>query len=214
MLLKADNIWKKFDGPDILSGTSIFANSEDTLSITGPSGCGKSTFLNILGGLDTPDIGDVIFNEINITTLNKDESAKFRRDNIGFIFQDHFLLPQLSAKENILLPQINRPLTAEIDEILHKVGMAERCNALPAQLSGGERQRTAIARAIVNKPGLLLCDEPTGNLDEENGQKIMSLLLELARDLKMIVIMVTHNIEFAKLLNCRYSLKHGKLLQQ
>jgi len=214
MLLKADNIWKKFDGPDILSGINMSADSGDTIAITGPSGCGKSTFLNILGGLDTPDIGEVIFNDINITLLDSDDSAKFRRGNIGFIFQDHFLLPQLSAKENILLPQINLPVTADINRLLEKVGIFDRCDAMPTQLSGGERQRTAIARAIVNQPGLLLCDEPTGNLDEENGQKVMSLLLDLAKDLKMIIIMVTHNIEFANLFSKRYFLKHGKLIQQ
>jgi ABC-type lipoprotein export system ATPase subunit len=214
MLLNADNIWKKYDGPDILTGTGISAGDGDTIAITGPSGCGKSTFLNILGGLEVPDMGSVIINNINLSKLDTDKSAAFRREHIGFIFQDHFLLPQLTAKENILLPQINRPVTADIDNILNQVGIIERCDAMPAQMSGGERQRTAIARAIVNKPGLLLCDEPTGNLDEENGAKVMKLLLDLAKDLQIIIIMVTHNIDFANMFSKRYLLKHGKLIQQ
>ncbi len=211
MSLEVDNIWKKFDGPDILTGISMSVNYGETIAITGPSGCGKSTLLNIIGGLDNPDMGEVVLNGINLTMLNADKSANFRRDNIGFIFQDHFLLPQLTVKENILLPQINRQITADINNILEKVGIVNKADSMPGQLSGGERQRVAIARAIVNKPCLLLCDEPTGNLDEENGSTVMKLLLSLAEDLKVIVIMVTHNIEFADVFAKNFLLKHGKL---
>lgn len=198
------NITKTYNSDDVetpvLKDVSFTAAPGKAVAIVGPSGSGKSTLLHIIGSLDKPTSGTVMFGETNITALSGKALAKFRSTQVGFIFQDHHLLPQLTALENILIPTIATG-TANAKEralkLLEQVGVSHRADAFPAQMSGGERQRVAVARALINGAKLLLCDEPTGNLDRESGGKIVSALLALAEKQNVTVLMVTHDLEHA-----------------
>lgn len=196
--LLVEGITKRFDeaAPDILHGVSFTAQPGDTVAVVGPSGSGKSTLLHIIGALDTPTAGKVRVGDIDVTALAGDALAAFRASRVGFVFQDHHLLPQLTALENVLLPTLavrgTEDALARARELLARVGVQHRADAFPAQLSGGERQRVAVARALINGAKLLLCDEPTGNLDRESGERVIALLLELAAQ-GVTVVMVTHN---------------------
>ncbi len=170
----------------------------ENLSIVGPSGCGKSTLLYILGTLDSPSSGDVVIDGVKPFELPQKKLAAFRNEAIGFIFQDHHLLPQLSIEENVLLPAMasaapTKEQMERCNELIEAVGLADRKTHLPGQLSGGQRQRVAVARALVNSPKLLLADEPTGNLDEENTQKIATLMFDLTKRENATLIVVTHS---------------------
>lgn len=161
--------------------------------IVGPSGAGKSTILNILGGMDIPDSGEIIVDGIDISRANKKELTKYRRSKVGFVFQFYNLINSLTAKENVeLAAQIVKD-HLDVEKTLADVGLKERMNNFPSQLSGGEQQRVAIARALAKKPSLLLCDEPTGALDYKTGKSILKLLQETARKYKTTVVIVTHN---------------------
>lgn len=180
----------------ILAGVSLMAQPGETIAITGPSGAGKSTLLHIIGSLDTPSSGSVRLGETEIGALSGRALETFRARRLGFVFQDHHLLPQLTALENVLLPTLaagTKGMEGEAEALLARVGVAERAGAFPAQMSGGERQRVALARALINGPCLLLCDEPTGNLDQESGDAIISLLLQTAAERGVTVLLVTHN---------------------
>src|ERR1019366_9929219 len=170
----------------------------DRVAIVGPSGSGKSTLLNILGTLDEPTSGAFTLNGVDPQSLKASALARFRSTRIGFVFQDHHLLPQCNALENVLVPRLALGNVAKADvdrasELLQQVGLEGRATHLPAELSGGERQRVAIARALINSPQLLLCDEPTGNLDTKTGQAIGELLTQLAEKTRAILIVVTHS---------------------
>ncbi len=196
---------KSFDTPTgplpVLTDVNLQAWAGDTVAIVGPSGSGKSTLLNIIGSLEPPTTGSVTLGGIEVTALRGRELARFRARRVGFIFQDHHLLPQLTALENVLLPSLavhgSRRAERRARELLERMGVAERADAFPARLTGGERQRVAAARALINGAELLLCDEPTGNLDRESGANLVSLLLELAARDGVMVLMVTHNEEQA-----------------
>ncbi|MGN0684314.1 MAG: ABC transporter ATP-binding protein [Oscillospiraceae bacterium] len=171
----------------------------ELVAIIGKSGSGKTTLLNLLGGLDKATSGKVFYNDIEITSLNDEKLADFRLNHIGFVFQFFDLLPELTAAENILLPARLAKKSAEnYREIVENLGLSERVNHYPAQLSGGQQQRAAIARALINEPEILLCDEPTGNLDERSGNEVMELLLKMNREQGRTILIVTHNPEIAK----------------
>ena len=218
--LVLQEVTKRFPGDDgteltVLSGVSCMVAPAETVAIVGPSGSGKSTLLNIIGALDKPTSGEVRLGDTDVTELQGKALASFRASRVGFVFQDHHLLPQLTALENVLLPNLARAGAGEAEEraetLLERIGLADRQNAFPAQLSGGERQRVALARALINGAKLLLCDEPTGNLDRQTGAKVVSLLLELAGQHGVTVLTVTHNVEQAGRFNRCLQLRDGKL---
>jgi lipoprotein-releasing system ATP-binding protein len=220
--LTVRHVRKEFDSAAplvVLKDVSFDLGAGETVSITGPSGAGKSTLLNIVGSLDKPTAGSVTLGETEVTALEGDALAEFRSRRVGFVFQDHHLLPQCSAIENVLLPTLALPPSTRngsnrARELLERVGLKDRLHSFPAQLSGGERQRVAIARALVNGPPLLLCDEPTGNLDPETSAEIGALFLELARERGVMLIVVTHNLEFARLFGRCLELRAGTLRER
>lgn len=182
----------------VLDGLSLQLDKSENLAIVGPSGCGKSTLLYILGTLDTPTSGEVKLDGVDPFKLDALALAKFRNRSIGFVFQDHHLLPQLSVIENVLIPAMangkpSAEAVARAKQLIADVGLSERIDHLPGALSGGERQRVAVARALLNRPTLLLADEPTGNLDVDNTERIAKLLFELPKREGAILIVVTHS---------------------
>ena len=209
-----DNITKTYPhSQPVLHGVSLTVQAGETVAIVGPSGAGKSTLLHIAGSLDQPTAGKVMLGEVEVTALAGRELAPFRARRVGFVFQDHHLLPQLTALENVLLPTLaaqTPDAEARARALLERVGVVERADAFPAQMSGGERQRTAIARALINGAGLLLCDEPTGNLDRDTAGAIIDLFLEVASE-GVTVVMVTHNLELAGRFERCYELRGGTL---
>ncbi|MEA3400252.1 MAG: ABC transporter ATP-binding protein [Armatimonadota bacterium] len=217
--LVVEDLVKVYDtpaGPNrVLDGLSLEAEPGESVAVLGPSGSGKSTLLNVIGSLDRPTSGTVRLGTLTVTALEGQALASFRAREVGFIFQDHHLLPQLTAFENVLLPTLAAGTTDGAEErareLLRRVGVGERAEAFPSRLSGGERQRVAAARALINGAGLLLCDEPTGNLDRDTGNHLVRLLAGLAED-GVIVVMVTHNVEQAGLLGRRLLLREGKLV--
>jgi len=200
----------------VLREVSLELSAGENVAILGPSGCGKSTLLHILGTLDEPTSGTVKLREQDPFELNEPQLAEFRNRNIGFIFQDHHLLPQLSVLENVLLPALaeGSPSSEQIDrarDLIERVGLAPRIDHRPAELSGGERQRVAAARALIHNPILLLADEPTGSLDRTNAQAIGDLLLDLQQQENTMLIVVTHSSELAKQMSRRLDLDDGRL---
>jgi lipoprotein-releasing system ATP-binding protein len=219
--IRVENLHKHYhdgEGRDlhILKGVSLTVDRGETVSIMGASGTGKSTLLHLLGALDTPDEGTIQVDEQDIARMDAHQGAAFRNETIGFVFQFHHLLMDFSALENVMMPKwihAGRTYAAQSEAIalLKEVGLEDRANHRPAQLSGGEQQRLAIARAIANRPKLLLADEPTGNLDEETGNRVSDLLLRLNRDYELTLVLVTHNPQFAARMTSRYVLELGHL---
>jgi lipoprotein-releasing system ATP-binding protein len=200
----------------VLDGVSCRLTAGENLAVTGPSGCGKSTLLHIIGTLDTPSSGSVALAGDDPFQLDEPRLAAFRNHRIGFVFQDHHLLPQCTVLENVLLPTLadGQPQPAALDRarmLLERVGLEHRLDHLPAELSGGERQRTAIARALVMAPLLLLADEPTGNLDRATAAEVARLLVELQALERTMLIVVTHSADLAGLLQRRVELNAGRL---
>ena len=211
------DITKDYEGPEgVLEGITLTVEPGETVAIIGPSGSGKSTLLNIVGSLDKPTSGTVHIGSIDVAALNGRALSAFRAKQVGFVFQDHHLLPQLTALENVLLPTIaarrDPDAAARARELMERVAVSHRADAFPAQMSGGERQRVAVARALINAPCLLLCDEPTGSLDREAGSNAVALLLEVARRQEATVIMVTHNVDYAARFGRCLELRDGKLI--
>jgi lipoprotein-releasing system ATP-binding protein len=204
------------DPLEVLRGVSLELAAGENLAVTGPSGCGKSTLLHIIGTLDAPTSGRVTLSENDPFLLDEPKLAAFRNHKIGFVFQDHHLLPQCSVLENVLLPTLaeGRTSAAAIDRarlLLDRVGLAKRLEHLPAELSGGERQRTAIARALINRPLLLLADEPTGNLDRATAAAVAGVLIEMQAAENAMLIVVTHSPDLADQLSRRMELNAGQL---
>jgi lipoprotein-releasing system ATP-binding protein len=204
----------------ILSGVNLSLARGDALAITGPSGAGKSTLLYIIGTLDPPSAGSVSILGHDPFALTGSRLARFRNANVGFVFQEHYLLPQCSVIENVLIPTLagDSGATEAADDrarmLLDKVGLAARFRHRPGELSGGERQRVAICRALINRPPLLLADEPTGNLDRHTAESVGTLLLDLARQEQAMLIVVTHSAELAERLPRRCELVDGKLVEK
>ncbi len=220
-MLQLNNLTKDYPTPhgrlSILADVTLSFERGDAVAIMGPSGSGKSTLLYLLGALDPPTAGTVTLDGQNPFELDEARLAAFRNEKIGFIFQDHCLLPQCSALENVLTPTLvakgNGNSTERAKTLLKQVGLAERMHHRPAELSGGEKQRVAIARALVNQPLLLLADEPTGNLDHDTAETVAELLLDLHRQQQTILIVVTHSAELAAKFPLRYELVDRKLRQ-
>jgi len=219
-LLKVENLSKEYSTPAgplrIVTDVSLTLPPGSAVSIMGPSGSGKSTLLYMIGALEPPSGGTVTLKGQNPFLLNAKELAAFRNQQIGFVFQDHCLLPQCSVIENVLTPTMvaaaaNGEPTRRATELLKQVGLSERLDHRPAQLSGGEKQRAALARALIMKPKLLLCDEPTGNLDQKSAEMVADLLLETHQDAEAILIVVTHSKELAARFPQRFELKNQHL---
>jgi lipoprotein-releasing system ATP-binding protein len=202
---------------EVLRGVSLSLSAGENLAVLGPSGSGKSTLLHIIGTLDRPTSGTVRLDDEDPFVLDEPKLADFRSRRIGFVFQDHHLLPQCSVLENVLLPTIAHRCTSADDEsrartLLDRVGLAARLDHRPAELSGGERQRVAVARALIRRPMLLLADEPTGNLDRTTAASVAKLLLELHEQEQMMMITVTHSLELAVMFQKRMELDNGRLV--
>lgn len=195
-----------------LNNVTLNLKKGDWTTIMGPSGSGKTTYLNIIGCLDSPTHGSIYINGTEISKLNQKELTRFRRENIGLIFQQYHLVPYLTALENVMMAQYYHSIVDEDEaiEVLKRVGLGHRLNHIPAHLSGGEQQRVCIARALINEPGILLADEPTGNLDQKNGQIVLDLVKKLRSDGNTIVL-VTHNPDIAQLGNRVINLIDGRV---
>lgn len=219
MMLEAHNLSKSYPTPrgplPILNDVSLALDRGGAVSIVGPSGTGKSTLLYILGALEPPSGGTVKLDGRNPFALGDRELAAFRNQEVGFVFQDHCLLPQCSVLENVLIPTMVGPpdarTSARAKELLDQVGLSHRLDHRPAELSGGEKQRVSIARALIRGPKLLLCDEPTGNLDRATAAQVADLLLEINRTFQTILIVVTHSTELAGRFPRSFELIEGKL---
>ncbi|SDM58447.1 ABC transporter ATP-binding protein [Kriegella aquimaris] len=199
----------------VLDDISFDITEGDTFAIVGPSGSGKTTLLGLCAGLDRPDSGSIELCGVSLTSLSEDERAVLRNQKVGFIFQDFQLLPTLTALENVSVPmelQGSKNASKIAIELLDKVGLADRRHHYPSQLSGGEQQRVALARAFSNTPAILFADEPTGNLDEETGEKVVQLLFDLNKDAGTTLVIVTHDLDLAKRNQHILRLKGGKIL--
>jgi lipoprotein-releasing system ATP-binding protein len=218
-MLEISNVAKQYPTPrgplTVLSEVSLTLNRGEAAAIMGPSGAGKSTLLYIAGGLEPPTAGTVTLGGVDPYKIPEKELAAFRNRTIGFVFQDHCLLPQCSVLENVLVPTLvandRAPYPGRARELLRQVGLEDRLDHRPSELSGGEKQRVALARSLILEPRLLLCDEPTGNLDEASAEMVVSLLLELDRRRETILIVVTHNPALAARFPKRYELRHANL---
>lgn len=222
--LRVRSLTKSYPTPSgslvVLDGVGLDLTGGDQLAITGPSGSGKSTLLHILGGLDRPTAGSVEVDDRSILDLSARELAAYRRRSVGFVFQDHYLLPQCSVLENVLIPCLAHQNGATTRQsrierarwLLERVGLMDRIGHRPSELSGGERQRVAVARALVQEPKLVLCDEPTGNLDRATADKTADLIVSLANESRAILVVVTHSMELAGRLSRRAQLIDGKLV--
>jgi len=225
MQIQLKSITKHFEMPDttnrreVLNGISLGIAGGDALAIVGPSGCGKSTLLNIIGTLDYPSTGLVEIDGHNVSQLGEKQLADFRNQNIGFVFQLHHLLPQLSLLENVLVPTIplkdkvrRKAASARAMELLDSVGLADKLSQKPGQLSVGECQRTALVRALINKPDILLADEPTGSLDRDSAENLGELLVKINKEHNIAMVLVTHSEQLAGKMNKVYQLIDGKLV--
>ena len=224
MLLELKNIYKKFDAPSgkepvtVLNDISLGVEQGKAIAVVGPSGAGKSTLLNIIGALDKPTSGYVNFEGKDLAAMGENDLAKIRNKKIGFIFQLHHLLPQCTVLENVMIPTIpqnkkenNEELINRAKKLLEMVGLENHLDYFPGQLSGGELQRTAVVRALINRPKLVLADEPTGSLDQASADNLGQILIELNQAENVTLIMVTHSLDLAKKMETVYILKNGKL---
>lgn len=218
--LRVENVCKQYPTRGaplvVLRGVSLELNSGENVAVVGPSGSGKSTLLNIIGTLEPPSAGRVLLDGQDPAELDERRLAEFRNRKLGFVFQEHYLLPQCSLLENVLVPTIaagrtTPDLVARAKQLLERVGLSHRLDYRPAELSGGERQRAALARALILRPELLLADEPTGNLDRASAERVGRLLLELQEQEGMMLIVVTHSRRLAELMSRRMELDDGVL---
>ena len=220
VVLRLDAVHKQYESADrgpvpVLKGITLSVNRGESIAIVGPSGSGKSTLLNILGSLDSPTNGSIQLDGQELAHLTEQDLASVRNKKIGFIFQSHHLLPQCSVLENVLLPTLaengKAPAGAvqRAKQLLDRVGLGHRLTHRPAQLSGGECQRVAVVRALINQPSLILADEPTGALDHSNAESLADLLVELNRDEKVTLIVVTHSTDLAERMGTTHQLQDG-----
>ena len=219
-ILIVNNVEKTYDGGGravaALRGVSFEANTADFIALMGPSGCGKSTLLHIVGGMDRPTRGSVSLGGVALDSLDEEELARLRRSKIGFVFQFFNLLPTLTVAENVALPLMldgarHSQAVERAREMLDRVGLADRAAHFPAELSGGEMQRAAVARAVITRPDLILADEPTGNLDTDNGTQVMDLLGGLNRELGLTIVLATHSVEAAQYARRTLRMRDGSI---
>lgn len=222
ILLEARNISKEYPSQSgeaplsILNDISLSVHRKSLISIVGASGSGKSTLLHILGGLDRPTKGQILFDGADVSTYNEEELAHFRNTRIGFVFQFHHLLPEFTALENVGMPGLiagkkMEEITTRASSLLAKLGLSHRENHRPAQLSGGEQQRVAVARALMNQPKIIMADEPTGNLDTKNTGNLLDTLLQVREEEQVALLMVTHDQNIAQKSEYTYRLEEGVL---
>jgi lipoprotein-releasing system ATP-binding protein len=216
-MLNGKNIHKRYGTLEVLKGVDIDVQKGEVVSIVGPSGSGKSTLLHILGTLDKADSGAVSMNQTTITSLSGNKLAAFRNKHIGFIFQFHHLLPEFTALENVCIPgwlagRKKNEVRVEAEKLLGMLGLSGRMENKPNQLSGGEQQRVAVARALINKPGVVMADEPTGNLDSANAKELHQLFFDLRDKFGQTFLIVTHNEELARLSDRILHMKDGKIV--
>lgn len=205
---------KNLPGVNVLKGINLEIPSGAKISLTGPSGTGKSTLIHILGLMDKPTSGDIFIDDIRVNDYNNTQLSKMRKDNIGFVFQFHYLLSDFNVLENILIPVWDKKneKIKRANELLDMTGLSARKTHMPSELSGGEQQRVALARALINNPKILFADEPTGNLDRKTGTMIESLMFGLCTELKTTLVVVTHNQDVANLADKQLKMIDGQIL--
>jgi putative ABC transport system ATP-binding protein len=215
VMLELESVWKiyKMGAVEVvaLKDVNLEIEKGDFVVVLGPSGCGKTTMLNIIGGIDTPTRGRVIFNGTDVSALDEEKLTLYRRQNVGFIFQFFNLIPTLTARENVMLTADLVDEPRDVNEVLDIVGLADRANHFPSELSGGEQQRVAIARALIKNPPLILADEPTGSLDFETGKAVLRVMREINREEGVTFILVTHNSVIAEMADKVIYLKDGRV---
>ncbi len=216
-MIKAENITKSFGDLQVLKGINIEIKKGEIVSIVGASGAGKTTFLQILGTLDKPDSGRIIFNNVDVHGLNEKPLSRFRNQNIGFVFQFHHLLAEFTALENVCIPAFvarvpKNKAESRANEILTFLKLENRLDHKPNELSGGEQQRVAVARALVNAPEVILADEPSGNLDTQNKKELHELFFTLREKYNQTFVIVTHDINLAKMADRILTIKDGKII--
>lgn len=216
-MIEIKNIHKSYGKLEILKGIDLVIPEHKVVSITGASGAGKSTLLHILGTLDLPDCGEVLYDNKNVALLPTDRLAAFRNQNIGFVFQFHHLLPEFSALENVCIPawikgEGRKEAEKQALKLLELLGLRERIHHKPAELSGGEQQRVSVARALINSPKVILADEPSGNLDTHTKRELHQLFFNLRDELKQTFVIVTHDQELASMSDLKISLQDGKII--
>jgi len=217
-ILSAKNIYKSFNNTKVLKGVDLSVNEGEIVSISGPSGVGKTTLLNILGTIETPDLknnSELMIYDTNILRLNDKELSKFRNKNIGFVFQFHELLPEFTCYENVCLPawiDNNDNIKERVLYLFNELGLSDKLDKKPATLSGGERQRVSIARALINNPRIIFADEPSGNLDTKNSDKLYDIFFDLRKKINCTFIIVTHNQLLAKKADRQIIINDGRII--
>ncbi|MDC0127106.1 ATP-binding cassette domain-containing protein [Methylophilaceae bacterium] len=216
--LKINQVTKSFTGLDqpVLNNINLTVKAAQKIAITGVSGSGKSTLLHLMAGLEKPDNGQITILNKDLTTMKSNDLCALRNNSLGFIYQFHHLMPDFTALENMMMPltirgNLTKKHNTQLSLIVKKLGLEKRINHYPHELSGGERQRISIGRAIITSPDIILADEPTGNLDNKNANKVFDLFLELAEELETSIILVTHDLSLAKKMNKIYNLTQGKI---
>ena len=216
-MIEVKDIKKDYGQLEVLKGVDLRISEKEVVSIVGKSGAGKSTLLHIMGALDKPDKGTVRFNDRNITGLNKKELAQLRNEEIGFIFQFHYLLPEFTALENVCIPGLIKKtskdeVTKKAKELLDYLGLSARLDHKPNQMSGGEQQRVAVARALINSPKVIFADEPSRNLDSSTSKELHDLIFQLRKDFGQTFVIVTHNEELANMSDRKLLMVDGKIV--
>lgn len=216
-MIELDNISKSFGNLNVLKGISLKVDKGEVISITGPSGAGKTTLLQIMGSLDKPDEGKVLYDGCDITALGEKQLSAFRNRHIGFVFQFHQLLPEFTAKENIIIPSLiarnsMSNAASRADELLALLGLSERGSHKPSELSGGEKQRIAVARALMNQPDVILADEPSGSLDTKNKEDLHNLFFKLRDELGQTFVIVTHDESLSAMTDRTIRLTDGRII--
>jgi len=216
MLLLGKDIFKSYNNINVLKGININISSGEIVSVVGKSGAGKSTLLYILSSLENPDRGDVLFDGINLNSLNKMQIAHFRNQNIGFVFQFHNLLPEFTALENVCIPgyltnKTKKEVEKEGTKLLKFLDLENRMFHKPSELSGGEQQKIAVARSLINNPSIIFADEPAGNLDTSNSKQLFDLIKKLNKEFNQTFVLVTHNMDFASIAQRILEIKDGKI---
>lgn len=217
-MIKATNIYKSYGDLAVLNGVSLSIDKAEIVTILGKSGAGKSTLLHIMGTLDNADKGALTINGVDVMKLNENELARFRNDNIGFVFQFHHLIPEFTALENVCIPALIKGLSKTEAEkkarvILDYLGLSERLTHKPSEMSGGEQQRVAFARALINDPMVIFADEPTGNLDGQTSEELHQLIIKLREDYNQTFVIVTHNEDLAQMSDRSVNMDSGILVK-